>query len=219
MKILGVIPARGGSKGILNKNIKILKNKPLIAYTIEAALQSKLNKVLVSTDSKKIAKVSESYGVEVIKRPFELAKSSTPTLPVIQHALLKIKESFDAVMTLQPTSPLRKVNHIDEAIKLFNANKEADSLVSVVEVPHNFSNEKIMSYDGKFLLGDSRPKKRQDVQKTYARNGAAIYITKIDKIDQYIFGGKILPYFMKKIHSFDIDDEDDWEIVEQILTK
>ena len=141
MKILGVIPARGGSKGIPKKNIKLLNGKPLIAYTIEVALASNLDKVVVSTDCEEIASISKEYGADVIMRSENLAQDNTPTLPVLKDTINKIDSEYDAVMTLQPTSPFRTTKHIDEAIELFTSDKEADSLVSVVEVPHNFMPE------------------------------------------------------------------------------
>jgi len=217
MKILGIIPARGGSKGIPKKNIKLLNGKPLIAYTIEAALASNLDGVVVSTDCEEIANVSRKYGAEVMMRPAHLAEDKTPTSPVLQDVVGRLVEEFDAVMTLQPTSPLRTQKHINEAIELFESAKEAYSLVSVVEVPHNYLSEKLMSYDGKYLYGNSDVKRRQEVSTMYARNGAAIYITKTEKLSEHIFGGKILPYFMSKANSFDIDDMEDWEIIERMM--
>lgn len=217
MKTLGIIPARGGSKGIPKKNIKLLNGKPLIAYTIEAALSSTIDRLVVSTDCQEIAQVAKQIGVEVIIRPSELAKDSTPTLPVLQHIVNNINETFDAVVTLQPTSPLRVAKHINEAIEIFKNDDMADSLVSVIEVPHNYMPEKLMDIKGKYLVGNSEAKRRQEINKTYARNGAAIYITKAIRLDEYIFGGNILPYFMKKINSVDIDYIEDWEIVECLL--
>lgn len=217
MKTLGIIPARGGSKGIPKKNIKLLNGKPLIAYTIEAALSSTIDRLVVSTDCQEIAQVAKQFGVEVIIRPSELAKDSTPTLPVLQHIVNNINETFDAVVTLQPTSPLRVAKHINEAIEIFKNDDMADSLVSVIEVPHNYMPEKLMDIKGKYLVGNSEAKRRQEINKTYARNGAAIYITKAIRLDEYIFGGNILPYFMKKINSVDIDYIEDWEIVECLL--
>ena len=217
MKTLGIIPARGGSKGIPKKNIKLLNGKPLIAYTLEAALSSTIDRVVVSTDCQEIAQVAKQFGVEVFIRPSELAKDSTPTLPVLQHIVNNINETFDAVVTLQPTSPLRVARHINEAIELFKNDDMADSLVSVVEVPHNYMSEKLMDIKGKYLVGNSEPKRRQEVKKMYARNGAAIYITKASRLDKYIFGGNILPCFMSKINSIDVDDLEDWEIVNRII--
>jgi len=117
--MLGVIPARSGSKGIPKKNIKILCGKPLIAYTIETALSSDLDRVIVSTDYHEIARVSEKFGAEIMIRPAHLAKDDTSTLLVLQDITSKLDEHFDAVMTLQPTSPLRTVDDINKTIKIF----------------------------------------------------------------------------------------------------
>lgn len=217
MKTLGIIPARAGSKGIPKKNIKLLNGKPLIAYTLEAALSSTIDRVVVSTDCQEIAQVAKQFGVEIIIRPSELAKDTTPMLPVLQHIVNNINETFDAVVTLQPTSPLRVAKHINEAIELFKNDNMADSLVSVIEVPHNYMPEKLMDIKGKYLVGNSEAKRRQEIDKAYSRNGAAIYITKAIRLDDYIFGGNILPYFMEKINSVDIDHIEDWEIVECLL--
>ena len=221
MKYLAVIPARGGSKGIKNKNIKLLNGKPLIQYTIEAAQQSVINDLVVSTDDKSIAKVAQNLGVSVINRPQQLAKDDTPTLPVLQHALHQSGGQFDAVVTLQPTSPFRTANHINEAIQLFESSNGADSLVSVVKVPHNMVPESIMAIENGELVNyiESTPLRRQDKPTYYARNGAAIYITKIKQLKLSVFGGEILPYKMSKIDSFDIDDEDDWQIIEALINK
>jgi CMP-N,N'-diacetyllegionaminic acid synthase len=135
----------------------------------------------------------------------------------LQDVVGRISEKYDAVMTLQPTSPLRSVKNIDEAIKLFESDKEADSLVSVVEVPHNFMPEKLMDLDGKYLTGSCEVRRRQEIKPVYARNGASIYITKVSKLSKYIFGGKQLPFFMKKINSIDIDDMEDWELIEKLM--
>ncbi len=217
MNIIAIIPARGGSKGIPKKNIKLLNGKPLIAYTIEEALKSILDEVVVSTDCQEIAKISREYGARVVIRSDDLSKDATPSLPVLQDVILKLDRKYDAVMTLQATSPMRTTRHINEAIELFSKNKEADSLVSVVKVPHNFSPEKIMSVSGKYLSGNNKIKQRQEIETVYARNGAAIYITKIEKLNKYIFGGKVLPYLMSKISSFDIDDMEDWEIIKILI--
>ena len=113
MKILAIIPARGGSKGIPRKNIKELNGLPLIAYTIKAALNSNIDRVIVSTDDQEIKEVSEKYGAEVMLRPSNLALDNTPTLPVLQEIQARLEEPYDAVMTLQPTSPFRTSKHIN----------------------------------------------------------------------------------------------------------
>lgn len=218
MKTLGVIPARGGSKGIPKKNIKLLNGKPLIAYTIKAAIASNIDRVVVTTDCKEIAKISTICGAEVVMRSDDLSKDSTPTLPVIQDVIEKLQFKCDAVVTLQPTSPLRTYKHINEALDLFKKTKDADSLVSVVAVPHNFMPEKLMRINDDYLVGSNHTKRRQECDMVYARNGAAIYITKMININKYIFGGLVVPFHMSKINSFDIDDIEDWKIVEKVMS-
>ena len=143
-EILAIIPARGGSKGISRKNIKKLKGKPLLEYTSTAALKSKyISRVILSTEDKEISKIGRDLGIEVpFLRSKNLAKDTTPSLIVFKEVLtiLKEKENYlpDYVVILQPTSPFRTTDHIDKAIFLF-LNSTSDSLVSVVEVPHNFN--------------------------------------------------------------------------------
>jgi CMP-N,N'-diacetyllegionaminic acid synthase len=221
LKSIGIIPARGGSKGIPHKNVVDLAGKPLIAYTIEEALKSSLNKVVVSTDCDRICEVATRYGVEVVKRPQNLSKDDTPTQPVIQHTLLACNEEFDLIATLQPTSPLRKAKHIDEAMNLIKKYEDADSLVSVVKVPHNMVPNSLMIKKQDFVENVvEQPKlvlRRQNKLSFYARNGAAIYLTKARSIKNYIFGGKILGYEMNLIESIDIDDRSDLQMAEILL--
>ena len=196
------------------KNIYLLNGKPLIAYTIEAALASKVDTVVVSTDNKEIATVAKNFGALVINRPKELAQDTTPTLPVIQHALNEFKEKFQLVITLQPTSPLRSSHHIDSSIDLFNKHKEADSLVSIIKVPHNMIPDSIMKIDNNgylmnYLNQEDSISRRQDKDDYFARNGAAIYISKIQNLKKYIFGGKVVPFLMNMNDSIDIDTYDD----------
>jgi len=219
MNVLGVIPARGGSKGIPGKNKKLLLGKPLILYTIEAAINSKLSSVVVSTDDYEIAEISEQAGIPVIHRPVDLAEDNTPTLPVIQHALSVQSEYYEAVMTLQPTSPLRTVRHINDSLDVFNDNPDADSLVSVTKVPHTYVPESLMVMEGIWLKhwNDEKLLRRQDKPVYWARNGAAIYITRTRNLVDYIVGGKILPFEMKRIESIDVDNMEDWTIAELLL--
>ena len=221
MRVVGIIPARAGSKGIKGKNKKLLLGKPLIEYTLEAALASKLNAICVTTDDAEVKQISLRYKVKVIDRPSELSKDDSPTLGAIQHAYRIMAEEADAVMTLQPTSPLRNSIHINEAMGLFASVKNADSLVSVVKVPHNMVPESQMKEEKGILksyLKEGRSiLRRQDKPLYYARNGAAIYITKSDRLKDFVLGGKILGYEMSKLESFDLDDEDDWELITQIM--
>src|SRR3989344_6738402 len=148
-KVLGVITARGGSKGIPGKNIRPLLGKPLIVYTIEAAKNSGVfDRLILSTDDKEIADVAQKCGCDVpFMRPDELAQDDTPHLPVMQHAVqwLKDNENYepDYVMILQPTSPLRQASHIKEAVDLI-LSKGTDAVLSVAEIPKMFHHRKVM---------------------------------------------------------------------------
>lgn len=221
MKILAIIPARSGSKGIKNKNIIDFDGKPLIYWTIFAALKSEsIDRVIVSTDSKKIRDTSLKYGASVpFLRPKRLSGDEASTLSAVKFTMKKLEKDenyfSDYIITLQPTSPLRNKQNIEEAINLILNDKKADSLVSCVNVPHNFLPESLMKLHGKYLRNFSNKNKstrRQDKKKLIARNGAAIYITKSKEINKYILGGKILPYFMDYKNSIDIDTKEDLEI-------
>lgn len=227
MRILAIIPARGGSKGVPRKNIRLLAGKPLIGWTIAAALAARgLDRVVVSTEDEEIARVAKEQGAEApFPRPAELAADDTPTLPVLRHMVeeLERREGYrpDAVMTLQPTSPLRQAADIDAAIAQFAADPRADSLVSCIEVPHIFHPRSVMKRgpEGYMTpyLDDSQPTRRQDKEPVFARNGAAIYITRTSCLDRFIFGGRLLAYAMDEGRSLDIDTEADLARAEAAL--
>ncbi|WP_268123040.1 cytidylyltransferase domain-containing protein [Roseivirga pacifica] len=222
MKTFGVIPARGGSKGIPRKNLVPINGKPLIQYTIEAALDSNINEVVVSSDDDEILELSAKLGAKPLLRPAHLAQDNTPSLPVIQHAFGSASSHFDAVLTLQPTSPLRTFRHINEAIELFGQYEDANSLVSVMKVPHNMVPESIMTLnESNFLIPyskDKQPLRRQDKPTYYARNGAAIYITRNLSLQHYIFGGNTLIYEMSREESLDLDEKEDIPLIEYWLS-
>ena len=238
MKILGIITARGGSKGIPGKNIKLLLGKPLIAYTIDAAKASGAfdpavggaSRLILSTDDEEIAKVAKSYGIEVpFMRPKELAEDKTPHLPVIQHAVswLRDHEQYkpDAVMILQPTAPLRQHSHIKETIELF-IKSGADSVVSVSELPSKFHPkwQFVLAANSQLNIFTGEPfpqivTRRQDLPKTYTRNGA-IYLFKPEllfKNPPSFYGGIVRGYVMKEEDSVNIDSMDDWQKAENHL--
>ncbi|MBX2829859.1 MAG: acylneuraminate cytidylyltransferase family protein [Rhodospirillales bacterium] len=228
MKTLAIIPARGGSKGVPRKNIKILAGKPLIAYTIEAAKSaSGIDRVCVSTEDPEIADISRALNAEVLDRPVDLAGDLVPTRDVLWfHAARLAEQGYypDAVMTLQPTSPLRTLGHIEEALDVFVQNPDADSLVSCVQVPHHYHPLSVMKFDKDgflipFVDQQKEPLRRQDKIEVFARNGAAIYLTKTVNLKDYIFGGKLVPYFMSFEESLDIDSEADFALAERIMTK
>lgn len=227
MNILGLIPARGGSISIPQKNIATLGGKPLLAYTCEAALTSKhLTRVILNTDDPEIATVGREFGVEVpFMRPKHLAAADTLILPVIQHALAWLENnqafSADIVVLLQPTSPLRRARHIDDAIDLLIAS-EADTVVSVVSVPHQFNPISVMRLNEKgFLIPfveGPQILRRQDKPRAYARNGPAVLVVERNVIDRgQIFGEKMLPYEMDPRASIDIDSPEDLALAEYYL--
>lgn len=227
MKILAIIPARGGSKGVSRKNIRQLAGKPLIAWTIDAALAARaLDRIVVSTEDEEIARISLELGAEVpFLRPAELAADTSSTLDVLCHVVAELerREGYrpDAVMTLQPTSPLRTATHIDGAAALFAADPRAESLVTFVEVPHIFHPRSVMKRGAEDYmvpyLDDPQPTRRQDKEPVFARNGAAIYITRTACLDRFVFGGRLLAYMMDEAHSLDIDTEADLARAEAIL--
>lgn len=224
--VLAIIPARGGSKSIPKKNIKFLGDKPLIAYTIEEAVKSKyVDRVILSTDDKEIAKVAVDCGAEVpFLRPESLARDTTSSLSVILHALeyLKREEKYspDTVVYLQPTSPFRGARHIDEGIEKIG---DYDAVAGVCEVKHhpNF----MMQEEGGILKPYSKIKNRvlrkQDVPKLYVLN-ASLYIAKREYYDSAkdpdpvapIFKGKVGGVFMDEISSIDIDTPLDFMLAE-----
>jgi CMP-N,N'-diacetyllegionaminic acid synthase len=227
MEILAIIPARGGSKGIPLKNMINLKGKPLLFYTCNAALSSKLlTKIIISTDNFKIAELGLKYGIEVPNmRPDYLATDETVIIDVIQNELHQLQETGytpDLVVILQPTSPLRGAHHIDEAIDIM-LNNDADSVVSMVRVPHQYSPNSLMYLsDGKLFHYNDEIKiyRRQDKPLLLARNGPAILINKTENILQgSILGNLIYPYIMSHDESVDIDNYADLEYAEYIMCK
>jgi CMP-N,N'-diacetyllegionaminic acid synthase len=222
LRILAIVPARGGSKGIPRKNLAPVAGKPLIAWTIEAAIAARgVDRLIVSTDDSEIAAVARAHGAEIVMRPAELAADDTPTLPVLRHALDVMGEAPDAVLTLQPTSPLRRAAHIEAALAAFAADPDADSLVSTIEVPHVFHPYSVMKRDRQGylvpFLDAAQPYRRQDKEPVVARNGAAIYITRTPRLSEYVFGGRLIGFPMDAESSLDIDTREDLALAEAIL--
>ena len=220
MRILGVIPARGGSKGVPGKNIKLLEDLPLLAYTAQSALASKLlTKVILSTDCPSIAAVAEQCAIEVpFLRPETLATDTASSIAVVQHAVSYLEnqgEFFDAVCLLQPTSPFRPKGFIDKAIQKF-IQDGADALVSVLPVPHEFNPHWVFEPNEKGLLqiatGDKEIiKRRQDLPQAFFRDGS-IYITKTSVIKEGSFYGTKLSYLENHPDFYvNIDTLEDWE--------
>lgn len=229
MKVLGIVTARAGSKGVPRKNIRELCGKPLLSYTAEAALASnKLSRVVLSTEDEEIAKVGRACGLEVsFLRPQELARDNTPSLPVVQHAVHFLEAQgarFDAVCILQPTSPLRLSTDIDSAIEVFEKSN-ADSVVSVLEVPICFNPHKIylMRDDGSLYLSTGEPEpisRRQNIPPAYRRNGA-VYLSRRDVVMQQdsLYGKRVMGVLMPEDRSIDIDTLEDWDRAEALMLK
>lgn len=228
LNVLGVIPARGGSKGIPNKNLIPLGGKCLIQYTLDAALNAGgLIGLVVSTDSESIAAAVKQEGVAVIRRPTELSTDTAPTHPVIQHALSVYEAStgnvVDAVMLLQPTSPLRSAADISNALRLFIDSQPADSLISCYdgsgvhpEVVYKINGNRLQRY----LFESTRPKRRQDFDPVVVRNGA-IYISSKSLINSgsSLIGESPLAYLMPRSRSVNIDKQEDLLLAEFFLSR
>lgn len=229
MKVLGLIPARGGSKGIPRKNIKLLAGKPLIEYTIQSALKSDLlDKTILSSDDPEIIAVAKETGIEVpFVRPSEFAEDRTPSIGVVKHALEFFKTKnmeFDLVCLLQPTSPFRPERLIDKAIETF-IQGDFDSLLSVRKVPADFNPHWIFEENENGILKIATGEKeiisrRQDLPPAYYRDGA-IYLTKSSVILEQasLYGDKIGFIDNSASPHVNIDTMEDWKIAEELLKK
>lgn len=228
-KIIAIIPARGGSKGLPKKNILELNKKPLISWTIEKAIQSKLiDKIFVSTDSKEIAGVAERFGVKIpFLRPKEFAKDNSPSYEAIIHTLESLEnigEKFDYVALLEPTSPLRKKNDIDMAIKKLLDNEKVESLVSVGEVhmEHPIIIKKMdeNGFISPYINDVKSIHQRQQADKAYFPYGV-IYLSKTQsyKTNKTFYLKKTLSYEIDRWQNYEIDDYIDFIIVEKLIQK
>lgn len=228
-RIIALIPARGGSKGLPKKNILPLLGKPLIAWTIEQALESKyLDEIIVSTDNEEIASISRKYGAKVpYLRPSELAQDSTPTIEVISHAIKFVEDrgkKFDILVLLEPTSPLREKKDIDYSIKLLIDTEDCESVVSVskLESSHPEFNLEIDKngfirkyYDKSTHFNVLR---RQELNNVYFFDGT-IYISYISTLLRIktFYHQKTMAYIVPKWKSLEIDDKCDFICVESVL--
>ena len=226
-KILAIIPARGGSKGIPKKNIKNLAGKPLIYYTINSATKSNVfDKIIVSTDSKEIAEISRKYGVEVpFIRPKELSTDKADGMDVIIHAIKFLEEKgefFDYIMKLQPTSPLRNEKDIIDALNLATE-KNANSIISVSECKRHPLWSNILNKNREmksFIKEDIRKKNRQDLPKYYELNGM-IFLAKTKKLleTKDWFMDESFALIIDKNRAIDIDDIVDFKLAEILINK
>ncbi len=226
-KIMCIIPARGGSKGVIKKNVRLLGGKPLIKWTIDEAKKSKfIDNIFVSTEDPEIAQISRDFGAEVIDRPVELAGDSSATIDALLYTLDKLKEygiKAEYTLLLQCTSPFRKMVHIDEAIQKFLSSIEtADSLISVTKVEHPpwwYFKLTPSGYISEFLEYDKNIYvNRQDFPEVYNANGA-IFIAKTEILYKHkrFETGKTLAYVMDSNSSIDIDNETDFMLAEFLV--
>ena len=227
MRVLGLIPARGGSKGVPRKNIRILGGKPLLQYTAETARAARLlSRVVLSTDDEEIAEIGRRCNLEVpFMRPPELAADATPSLLVVRHALEwrgSRGDLFDAVCLLQPTHPFRQPGDIDACIALLGESG-ADSVVTVLPVPPEYNPHWVFfrGPDGALRLstGESTPiPRRQDLPPAFHREGS-VYVTLRDVVlkEGSLFGDRVIGYPVDPGKSVNIDTQDDWVRAENLL--
>lgn len=228
MSVLAIIPARGGSQGIKNKNLSELCGHPLISWTIKSAREASLvTRVIVSTDDPEIASVAKKYGAEVpFIRPSVLSTDTADAASVAKHAcewMISSGHEFDMVCYLQPTSPLRRSEDINAAIIKMVA---ADTVVSVFRVPHNLLPFSLMLPCDKSQIEFNAPEdlrqfRRQDKTDCYyARNGPAILVSRADQIThgKGLYGNRIVPYEMPFYRSFDVDEYEDLEFIRKIFS-
>lgn len=224
MRKIAIIPARSGSKSLKNKNILDLCGKPVIAWSIEAALKSKcFERVIVSTDSKEYGQISLNYGAEVVYRSEEASSDTATTYDVLVELFKNVDLSmYDYFVLLQPTSPLRTEKHIKEAVELFETNyKEKNTLVSVTKA--NKTSNLIREIDDSLSLKNydvDYSKYRRQNYKEYETNGA-FFISKINHYleTKHFYGEKGIAYIMEKEDSPEIDDEMDFEVIKMLLNK
>lgn len=224
--VLALIPARGGSKGLPRKNVRDLAGKPLLAWSIEAALKCPfLDTIVVSTEDQDIAEAAKRYGAEApFIRPMGLATDSAKSIDVILHAINWFEERgrhFDLILLLQPTSPLRTVEDINGALDFFSKTN-ADAVVSVCECEHSplWMNKLPPDFCMKDFIQKAAVANRQDLEKYYRLNGA-LYLAKVRylKENQGFFGDTTYAYIMSNDRSVDIDSESDLEYAAFILSK
>jgi N-acylneuraminate cytidylyltransferase len=234
MKVLGIVPARGGSKSISRKNIRLMAGRPLVAYTIDAARASRrIDRLVVSTDDEEIARVCRDLGAEVpFVRPAHLAEDHVTDLPVFVHCLAWLAEHDayrpDVVVHLRPTSPLRTAGHIDAAVDLLIASPDADSVRSVCAVPvHPLKMWRIEEgWLAPFVseresgIAEAFNEPRQRLPAAFVQNGA-VDVIRIETIERLgsMSGRRISPFLMDERESINIDSTIDWQLAEQSIAQ
>jgi len=228
MRVLGLIPARGGSKGVPRKNVRLLNGRPLLAYTADAAFAARrLDRVILSTDDEEIAAVARGLGLEVpFLRPDALAQDETPMLPVVQHALRTLEDAgqaYDAVCLLQPTAPFRRPEDIDGCIDLLER-ESADAVVTVLPVPPEYNPHWVYFADPDGVLrlytgGRAPIARRQSLPPAFHRDGS-VYVVRCEVVlaGDSLYGERLYGYEVSSPSAHaNIDSPDDWVRAERLL--
>ncbi|HEU6451553.1 MAG TPA: acylneuraminate cytidylyltransferase family protein [Gemmatimonadaceae bacterium] len=229
MRVLGLVPARGGSRGVPRKNARLLGGKPLLQYTADAALAARLlTRVVLSTDDAEIAEIGRRCGLDVpFMRPAELARDETPMVPVVRHALEAVEATdgaYDAVCLLQPTAPLRGSEEIDACIELLERGG-ADTVITVRRVPEEYNPHWVYFADESGALslstGEAAPiARRQELPPAFHRDGA-VYVARRAVVMERgsLFGDRVLGYVADREHTVNIDGPADWRRAEQLVER
>jgi CMP-N-acetylneuraminic acid synthetase len=226
MRVLGIVTARGGSKGVPRKNVRELAGRPLLVWTAEAAHAAKLlARIVLTTDDEEIAEVGRRAGLDVpFMRPAELAQDSTPSLPVLQHVVATLEaagDRYDATCLLQPTNPLRAPDTIDRCIELLETSG-ADSVVTILPVPAEYNPHWVFFQDasGALVPAMSGPliARRQELPPAFHREGQ-VYVTKRDVLMERnsLYGARTIGYPIDPATAVNIDTPEDWTRAEALL--
>ncbi len=229
MKILGIIPARGGSKRIIGKNMKLLNGKPLTQYILEEATKSDLlNDIVVSSDSEGVLELAKSFErIITVRRPDELCTDESPAIDYVKHVIAWMKKhhkkTYDIIVIMQPTSPLTLQEDIDGTIQLLLDSEKADSAVSIVklnQVIHPFKLKKLQKgYLKPFVKAEKFIRSASELPDVYTRNGS-IYVFRLGNVEKGIIAGDdCLAYIMPEERSVDINEQIDFEFAEFLLYK
>lgn len=226
MKIIGIIPARGGSKGVIKKNLRIVGGDPLIAYSILTAQNSKLlSHYVTTTDDEEIAEVARQYGSPVLMRPGELASDETPMVPVVWHALESVERDlghqFDVIVLIQPTSPIRVGKDIDTVINMFKKDSQLESVISVCPM-EDINPARMYQIDENGYMNsfweEFETHNRQSLPQVYIRNGAIYAVRRSVLKDQgNLMSKHKKAYVMPRSHWATIDDERDFAIADLLV--
>ena len=224
MKFIGVVPARAGSKRLAKKNMRILKNRPLAQWVIEAAKKSRLDYVLVTSDDEDVLELARQFGVMTVRRPAHLAQDDSDIVDGVLHAVRELEfplEETDAVVLLQPTSPFTRVEDINNACRLLQTS-ESDSVVSVMEVEHHLHPTKFKTIvDGRLYpyFVPEQGSSFQQLEKVYVRNGS-IYAARLRLLQSgKFFDDDSVPLVMPRSVSIDINDEVDLIVAESLADR